>query len=78
MAQLRSSVWCNRAFTVQTVAPDVELLHLTWSVQGEFEPDGTLRRSRTGVFTWLLTARGGQWRIRATHATHDANSVALQ
>jgi uncharacterized protein (TIGR02246 family) len=78
MGQLRSSVWSNRAFTVQTVAPDVALLHLRWAVQGEFESDGTLRRPRTGVFTWLLTARGGQWRIRAAHATNDANGVAPQ
>lgn len=69
-AQFRSSVWSNRAFTVQTVAPKVALLHLTWSVQGEFEADGTLRRSRNGVFTWLLTARGDDWRIRAAHATN--------
>ncbi len=69
-AQLRSSIWTNRSHAVQLLSPDVALLHLNWSVQGDLDPDGTMRKPRDGVFTWVLVASAGAWRIRAAHATN--------
>jgi len=71
--QLKASRWINRAHTVQALGPQAALLHLTWSVQGDLDADGTARQPRDGIFTWLLAGQpGGPWRIRAAHATNVA------
>jgi uncharacterized protein (TIGR02246 family) len=69
-ASLRYSVWTNRSFRVEPLSDSVALLHLNWSVQGDLDPDGTPRQPRDGVFTWVLVASAGGWRIRAAHATN--------
>lgn len=71
--QLKSSRWTNSAHTVQPLGPQMALLHLSWSVQGDLDADGTPRQPRNGIFTWLLAGQpGGPWRIRAAHATNVA------
>jgi uncharacterized protein (TIGR02246 family) len=71
--QLKASRWSNRSHTVQALGPQAALLHLTWSVQGDLDADGTPRQPRNGIFTWLLAGQpGGRWRIRAAHATNVA------
>lgn len=70
---LKASRWTNRAHTVSALGPQWALLHLTWSVQGDLDADGSPRKPRNGIFTWLLAGQaGGGWRIRAAHATNVA------
>ena len=69
---LAHTTWGNDAHSVALVAPGVALLHLSWTVQGERQGDGTTRPPRRGLFSWLLVDSDGQWRIRAAHATNAA------
>src|SRR4051794_17977704 len=38
--RFRASVWENGAMQVQTLGSDLALVHLAWSVRGDFDPDG--------------------------------------
>jgi len=69
--QFHESVWDNHELQAQLLQPDVGLVHLRWSIRGDFDPDGTPRMPRSGRFSWLvLLAAGGQWRIRAAQNTN--------
>ena len=68
-SQFRASIWENDSVEVQTLQPGIGLVHFRWSIQGDFDPDGTARRPRTGVFSWLVVESHGAWRIRAAHNT---------
>src|SRR5690349_17714318 len=52
--RFHASVWKNGAVQVQSLRPDIALVHLAWSVRGDFDPDGTPRKPRNGLFSWLL------------------------
>ena len=69
---LAHTTWTNDAPSVAPIAADVALLHMSWTVQGERHADGTPRPPRRGIFSWLLVAGAGGWRIRAAQATNLA------
>jgi uncharacterized protein (TIGR02246 family) len=71
--QFQASVWSNQELEIHAVKADVSLVHLRWSVRGDFDPDGSPRQPRSGVFSWLLVEQQGTWRIRAAQGT---NAVA--
>lgn len=73
--QFQASSWENGAMRVQTLRSDLALVHLAWSVRGDFDPDGTPRTPRNGLFSWLLVEKQGGWFIRAAHNT---NIVQMQ
>ena len=71
--QFHESVWDNHELQAQLLLPDVGLVHLGWSIRGDFDPDGTPRTPRSGRFSWLLLLDDGLWRIRAAQNTNIAN-----
>jgi uncharacterized protein (TIGR02246 family) len=68
--QFQASVWKNQKAELQSINRDVTLVHLAWSVHGDFDPDGTPREPRSGLFTWMLVQQHGVWRIRAAQNTN--------
>lgn len=69
--QFQASVWTNTGVELQALGPGLALVHMTWAVRGDFDPDGTPRAPRHGLFTWLLMAQpGGNWKIRAAQNTN--------
>ena len=68
--QFKDSVWTLGTMTVEFLKPDVALAHLDWRLKGDTDPDGTARKPRSGVFTWLVLKRDGQWQIRAAQNTN--------
>lgn len=72
--RFRESTWKNNELQARLLAPAVGLVHLKWSIRGDFDPDGTPRTPRSGVFSWLLIEASGRWRI---HAAHNTNVVVL-
>ena len=69
-AQFHDSVWENHELQAQGLGLDLGLVHLRWSIRGDFDPDGTPRAPRSGRFSWLLLHDGQRWRIRAAHNTN--------
>jgi uncharacterized protein (TIGR02246 family) len=64
------SVWSTSGSTVQLLTPDLALVHVTWGMKGDRNPDGTRREPREGVFTWLVVKKDGDWLIRAAQNTN--------
>ncbi len=57
---------------VRFIRPDLALAHVKWKISGDFNPDGTRREPRTGIFTQVLLRARGQWRIFASQNTNEA------
>ena len=68
-SQFRESVWENESVEMQTLQPGVGLVHFRWSIRGDIDPDGTPRKPRSGLFSWLVVEYQGAWAIRAAHNT---------
>lgn len=65
--QMRESEWTNLGHELKFIRTDLCLVHLEWTIAGERESDGTARRRRYGLFTWLTERRNGRWLIIAVH-----------
>ena len=68
--QMKESSWTNIGHQFRQLSDDLFLVHLQWTVAGDRDPDGTSRRPRLGIFTWLIVARASDWRIAAAHNTN--------
>ena len=45
--------------------PDLAVLHWSWKIQGDRNPDQTPRPPRIGLFTMILEKKSGEWLIVA-------------
>lgn len=73
LGQFKESVWTNRAVSIQILKPGFALVHVTWSMRGDKDPDGTAREPRDGLFTWIVMEQSGNWLIRAAQNTNRGN-----
>jgi uncharacterized protein (TIGR02246 family) len=46
--------------------PDVAIVHWTWKVAGDRNPNGTARNPRYGLMTMIAQKRNGEWRVAAS------------
>jgi uncharacterized protein (TIGR02246 family) len=72
LAHLRQSRWLMRRYRTKVLNDSLALVHLEWTIEGELTLDGSLKSSRSGIFTWLVAPRDGSWRIIAAHNTNLA------
>ena len=73
LSQFLESAWTTKEVTVQYLKPDVALVHVEWGLAGDKDPDGTPRKPREGVFTWVVIRKGKGWLIRAAQNTNVSN-----
>jgi uncharacterized protein (TIGR02246 family) len=73
LVQFQESTWTTKGVTVQFLKPDIALAHVDWSIVGDKDPDGSVRKPREGVFTWVLTKQSTRWQIRAAQNTNISN-----
>jgi len=73
LSQFTESTWTTKTVAVQFLKPDVALVHVEWRLAGDKDPDGTPRKPREGVFTWVMVKQGGAWLIRAAQNTNVSN-----
>jgi uncharacterized protein (TIGR02246 family) len=67
----KHSKFTVRSTHIKFLSPDLALTHVRWRMKGDFDPDGTPRKPRTGIFTQLLQLSHGRWRILASHNGND-------
>ena len=67
---LKSSVWVTREIRLQALSGEIALAHISWSLSGDADFDGTPRAPRDGIFAWLLAKKGDRWLIRAVQNTN--------
>jgi uncharacterized protein (TIGR02246 family) len=73
LQQFAESTWATKEVTVQFLSPDISLVHVSWDLEGDKDPDGTPREPRGGVFTWVVVKERGEWLIRAAQNTNRGN-----
>jgi uncharacterized protein (TIGR02246 family) len=74
--QLKGSVFSARDVRLQLIGPGLALVHVGWAIRGDHDLDGTPRRPRQGLFSWvMLKGADGRWWIRAAHNTHVATAA---
>jgi len=73
--QMRESRWTNVGATCRMLGVGHALQHLEWRIEGDFNPDGTRRAPRHGIFTWVLQLRASPL-ILAGHNTNNGSHLA--
>jgi uncharacterized protein (TIGR02246 family) len=51
---------------VRFLRPDIAVVHWSWSITGDKNPDGTARQRRYGMMTMVAEKRGGAWLVVAS------------
>jgi uncharacterized protein (TIGR02246 family) len=72
--QMRTSRWTNLATTLRPLPGGLALQHLEWDIEGDFDPDGSPRPPRRGIFTWVLQLQPAPL-ILAGHNTNLAPAL---
>ena len=49
--------------TTRFLRPDMAVVHLSWRVEGDKDPDGTLRQPRFGMMTLVAEKKAGTWLV---------------
>jgi uncharacterized protein (TIGR02246 family) len=52
--------------TVRFLRPDIAIVHWSWTVTGDKNPDGTSRKRRYGMMTMVAEKRAGSWLVVAS------------
>jgi uncharacterized protein (TIGR02246 family) len=74
-AHLCASTWTTTQSRARALRPDLILVHLEWTINGERGTDGTPRHSRSGIFSWIVLYEAGRSLIAAAHNTNLADAV---
>jgi|GEM_PF-2461575 len=59
----KSSIWTTDSTGIKYVKPDLAILHIGWGISGDVDPDGSSRKPRHGIFTWVAIKEKGQWQL---------------
>jgi hypothetical protein len=51
---------------VRFLCPDIAVVHWSWAVAGDKNPDGTARQRRYGMMTMVAQKRNGTWLVVAS------------
>jgi len=68
--KFKDSVITLKSVEVAPLKSDIALVYVTWGIEGDRNNDGTPRKPREGVFTWLTLKHGDDWKIRSSHNTN--------
>lgn len=70
--QFKHSTFRVTATHIRFLKSDLALTHARWRLVGDFDPDGTPRKPRRGIFTQVLQKSRGRWLILASQNTNNA------
>jgi hypothetical protein len=54
----------------------VAIVHWTWKIAGDKNPDGSLRNPRYGLMTMITEKRGGAWLVAASQNDNSLSGSA--
>jgi uncharacterized protein (TIGR02246 family) len=74
----KDSVWTTNNTKVRFIKSDVAVAIVEWGIKGDKDPDGTPRRPRQGIATWIMEKRDGRWLIIAIQNTNLREPVPNQ
>jgi uncharacterized protein (TIGR02246 family) len=76
LTQFKSSMWTTDSVEIKYIKPDLAIMHIGWGISGDFDPDGTPRTPRHGIFTWVVNKEKGQWLLLAVHNVNIRDPVS--
>jgi uncharacterized protein (TIGR02246 family) len=68
--RFRDSTLTPLASSVRFLRPDLAVLHWSWRIDGDRNPDLTPRKPRLGVFTMIVEKTHGKWLVTAAQNTN--------
>ncbi len=71
----KNSIWTTDSVSIRYIKPDVAIIHLSWALSGDNDPDGTPRKPRHGIFTWVVTKTLDDWKILTAQNTNKREQV---
>ena len=74
----KTSTWATDSVSIKFLKPDLALLHISWGMSGDFDPDGTPRMPRHGIFSWLVAKTKNQWLLLSVHNVNKREQVPLK
>ena len=66
----KNSIWTTDSVDIKFIKPDLAVIHLSWGLSGDNDPDGTPRKPRHGIFTWLVIKEKNNWKILISQNTN--------
>lgn len=63
----KTSMWQTDSIAIKYVKPDLAIMHIGWGLSGDVDPDGTPRKPRHGIFTWVVIKENNQWLLLTVH-----------
>ena len=64
--RFRESTITPLQIAVRFLCPDIAVVHWSWAVAGDKNPDGTARQRRYGMMTMVAQKRNGTWLVVAS------------
>jgi uncharacterized protein (TIGR02246 family) len=63
----KESTWTTDSVSIKYVKPDLAIMHIVWGITGDVDPDGTARKPRHGIFSWVVIKNNDRWSILSVH-----------
>jgi ketosteroid isomerase-like protein len=57
--------------------PDMAVVHWSWRIEGDKNPDGTSRQPRYGMMTLVAEKKNGNWRVVVGQKTNAILGIPL-
>ena len=68
--RFKDSIVAPLQTTVRLIRPDIGIIHWSWRVTGDKDPDGTPRPPRHGLLTMVAEKRDGTWQVIVAQNTN--------
>jgi hypothetical protein len=71
----KNSIFNIDSVSIKYVKSDLAIMHVGWGINGDLDPDGTPRKPRHGIFTWVAISNEGRWLILAASNVNIRSTV---
>src|SRR5215472_2499304 len=61
--RFKDSTMTALKFTTRFLRPDMAVVHWSWKIEGDRNPDGTAREPRFGMMTLVAEKKAGEWLV---------------
>jgi uncharacterized protein (TIGR02246 family) len=81
-AEIHAYIFRDSTLTIYEVdtrflTPEIAIVHISWSLTGNRNPDGSDGQPRRGIFTQVLQKQNGKWLIAAGQNTDSRPEVSV-
>lgn len=81
-AEIHATIFRDSTLTIYEVdtrflTPEIAIVHISWSLTGNRNPDGSDGQPRKGIFTQVLQKQNGKWLIAAAQNTDSRPEVPM-